>query len=375
LIEMDCSVKLKNDNLAASAQADVLAAVSSMNLTLVVVCKKSEAILLVSEGMRVVLPTLKKNESWRVGVAHNAELVAAFDNALVAKEIETSSNIDINGVKRCVEFKNYDDNLLAITIQSEPLVADNLHEYMLARDNLFSTSRTISVSEMATTLAHELNTPIGTISNILRGVQMRLKKSDTSLEVINTALERALQQTQFSQNIISRIRDFTQSRRPKFIVLDMRQQLSEAIALIDWLISHNDCQVELQLTDEPLFINGDATMLQQVLINLIRNAVDAMHQQSVGRRNIIICTALNNDKVTVSIADTGRGFEDNKEKLFVPFATSKTSGMGVGLNICRSFIELHQGRLWLSPNEKEGCTCFVELPIASPEELQRRNSA
>lgn len=372
---MDCTLKLKVDNQDASVQADALAAVSSMNLILVVVCKKTDAIVLVSEGMRVMFPTLRKNESWRVGVAQNADLLAAFDNALASKKIETSSNIDINGVKRCVEFKNCDGNLMAISIRSEPLVANNLHEYMLARDNLFSTSRTISVSEMATTLAHELNTPIGTISNILRGVQMRLKKPDTSLEVINTALERALEQTLFSQNIISRIRDFTQSRRPKFNVLDMRQQLSEAIALIDWLVAHNDCQVELQLPDEPLYISGDATMLQQVLINLIRNAVDAMHQQSVDQRNIVICAALNNDKVTVSIADTGHGLEENKDKLFVPFATSKSSGMGVGLNICRSFIELHQGRLWLSPNEKEGCTCFVELPIASPEELQRRNSA
>ena len=131
------------------------------------------------------------------------------------------------------------------------------------------------------------------------------------------------------------------------------------------------CIRDRDCPEEPLYISGDSTMLQQVLINLIRNAVDAMHSQSIERRNIVISASLQDEKVTISIADTGHGLSDNGDKLFVPFATSKSNGMGVGLNICRSFIELHQGRLWLSPNETEGCTCYVELPVASPEEISK----
>lgn len=357
----------------ASTKVDVLAAVSSINLAFAVVCKHSDVVLSSSEGMQAILPNLKKQVLWREGLSQNTEILSALSSALLSDEINTSINIELDGTKYGVNFKSHDENLFVLTIQPKSSVSGNLHEYMLARDNLFSTSRTISVSEMATTLAHELNTPIGTISNILRGVKIRLKKPDTSLDVVDAALDRALEQTLFSQNIISRIRDFTQSRRPKFNVLDMRQQLKEAVTLIDWLLNHNDCQVELNLPDEPLHISGDATMLQQVLINLMRNAVDAMHQQSVEQRNIVITAESSNGKVTVSIADTGHGLEDNGDKLFIPFATSKAGGMGVGLNICRSFVELHQGRLWLSPNDSEGCTCFVELPSASLEELQRRS--
>lgn len=371
---MDNTAKLVTDTANSAKEVDVLTALASMPLAIAVVCHKEDTVLFVTNGMQAVLPTLQEGKPWRDSLRQDAKLLSAINKAFSSNIVELTEEIEINAVKHRVAFKKCNSNQMAISIQSTLKVDDNLHEYMLARDNLFSTSRTISVSEMATTLAHELNTPIGTISNILRGVKMRLKKPDASLEAINTALDQALEQTKFSQNIISRIRDFTQSRRPKLNLLDVRQQVHEAVTLLDWLLSHSQCRVELQVPDEPLYISGDATMLQQVLINLIRNAVDAMHQQRTALRVIVINATQTDLKVTLSIADTGHGLAENEDKLFVPFATNKASGMGVGLNICRSFIELHQGRLWLSPNEAEGCTCFVELPAASLEDSQRRSS-
>lgn len=357
-----------------NVQNDVLAAVMSLDAAFAVVCCQTDTVLLVSKGLQLLMPILKNGVSWRKAIKADAELLAAYEGALTNSKGESITDTAFLNAKYQVSFKKNGENQLLVSIRPENTVAENLHEYMQTRDNLFSTSRTISVSEMATTLAHEINTPIGTISNILCGVKIRLKKPGTSLDVIDTALDRALEQTQFSQNIISRIREFTQSRRPKLVVLDIRKQLQEAVALLDWLLTHNACKVELLLSDEALYISGDATMLQQVLINLIRNAVDAMHNQSVDQRHITISAELLNDKVTVSIADTGHGLSENADQLFVPFASTKSGGMGVGLNICRSFIELHQGRLWLSPNDVDGCTCFVELPIASPEEQQRSSS-
>lgn len=301
-------------------------------------------------------------------------MLVAYNDAITNSKGESITDTVLHDAKYRVSFRKVDKIQITVLVRPENTVADNLHEYMQARDNLFSTSRTISVSEMATTLAHEINTPIGTISNILRGVKIRLKKPDACLETIDEALDSALEQTQFSQNIINRIRDFTQARRPESTILDIRQLLHEAVKLLDWLLSHHSCKVTMQLSDRPIYVSGDATMLQQVVTNLIRNAVDAMHDQRADQRTITISAKRVKDQVTVSIADTGQGLTQSANELFVPFASSKSGGMGVGLNICRSFIELHQGRLWLSPNESEGCTCFVELPLVANEELKKGGS-
>ena len=352
-----------------ASHAELLDAIASVNSAFTVICLRTNTTLFMSECMRSLLSPPTSSIHWRSAMANEPALVSACEQAIVSSETDWVSQIEVVKSRRSVHFKKYQNKQLVVTVHTESSVAENLHEYMQARDTLFSTSRTISVSEMATTLAHELNTPIGTISNILNGVKMRLKNPDAQMDTIDAALDRALDQARFSQNIISRIRDFTQSRRPKPALLDIHVQLKEAIELLDWLLNHNHCQVQIDVQDEPLYISGDATMLQQVFINLIRNAVDAMHQQSKELRKLKV-TAQNIDgKITVSLADTGHGL-GSSDKLFVPFATTKSSGMGVGLNICRSFIELHQGRLWLSPNEQEGCTCFVELPEASQGEIK-----
>ncbi len=350
---------------------ELLEAIASVKSAFIVICLRTDTTLLMSESMRSLLTLQPGSIHWRSDMANDSELVAACERAIVSSETDWVAEIEVAKSKRSVHFTKYQNGQLVVTVHAEPSVAENLHEYMQARDNLFSTSRTISVSEMATTLAHELNTPIGTISNILNGVKMRLKNPDAQIGTIDSALDRALDQTRFSQNIISRIRDFTQSRRPKPDVLDTRLQLKEAIELLDWLLKHNHCQVQIIVPDEPLYISGDATMLQQVFINLIRNAVDAMYQQNKERRKLKVSAENIEGKITVSITDTGHGLGSG-DKLFVPFATTKSGGMGVGLNICRSFIELHQGRLWLSPNEQEGCTCFVELPEASQDAIQKK---
>ena len=238
----------------------------------------------------------------------------------------------------------------------------DLRRYLQARDSLFSTSRTISVSEMATTLAHELNQPIGTITNLLGGLKRRLARGQPDAATIGDALDRALEQARFTQSVIARIRDFTQARRPEQRTLDVRTLVADSVALLDWLFSSGDCEVSLELPDEPLLVRGDATMLQQVLINLLRNAVDASREQPRERRRVVIGARLDEELVALAVRDAGHGLSGREDSLFVPFATGKSDGMGVGLNICRSFVELHQGRLWLAPNEAGGATAWVELP-------------
>lgn len=248
-------------------------------------------------------------------------------------------------------------------IDAAPVSAD-IQAYLNEREKLFTTSRTISVSEMATTLAHEINQPIGSIANILNGTRLRLEKTDCD-EAILTALGRALEQTQFATRIIARIRDFTQTRQPAKVDCSVKDLIIDSVRLLDWVLAKSSTSVELVMPAETITVNGDPTMLQQVFTNLIRNAVDAMTESPVSNRDLTISLSLSDSSIRIEFDDAGHGLSKTaEENLFVPFVTQKAQGMGVGLNICRSFVELHQGRLWLAPNDHGGCTACVMLPVS-----------
>jgi len=285
---------------------------------------------------------------------------------------EKLQEIEVGGVRYTCQIARVTDKTTAKINQtivwlkpreseSRDAESKNIRQYLEAREKLFTTSRTISVSEMATTLAHELNQPIGSITNILKGTRARLQTSDVD-ETILHALDRATEQTHFAARIIARIRDFTQSRQPVRTDCRIDELLNNSIALLDWVLETNSVTVECSaLTPAPV-VNGDETMLQQVFTNLIRNAVDAMQSVSEEDRRLRISVSLQNQNVQINFEDSGSGLSSaDEQNLFVPFVTQKAQGMGVGLNICRSFIELHQGRLWLKPNAQGGCTACVVL--------------
>lgn len=239
----------------------------------------------------------------------------------------------------------------------------DVRRYIAERDDLFLTSRTLSVSEMATTLAHELNQPIGTLANLLGGLKLRLRRGALDAAGVEGIVDGALQQTRFAQAVIVRIRDFTQARRPQEQTLDVRDLVRRSVELLDWLMLSSGTRVELALPTASVPVSGDATLLQQVLVNLLRNAVDAMRDNPAGERLVSVSVDAAPELVSVAVRDRGPGLSHDADSLFVPFATSKPDGMGVGLNICRSFLELHQGRMWLA-SAADGCTAHVELPPA-----------
>jgi signal transduction histidine kinase len=133
---------------------------------------------------------------------------------------------------------------------------------------------------------------------------------------------------------------------------------------MDWEIKRDGIKLRVNTGSQPIPISGDEVMLQQVFVNLIRNAIDAMNESPRAERILHIDILIDDQEAEVTIVDAGCGISaDAETNLFVPFVSSKPNGMGVGLNICRSFIELHQGRLWLSSNENCGCTSHVMLPL------------
>jgi len=245
-----------------------------------------------------------------------------------------------------------------------------LQRHLEDREQLLFTSRVVSIGEMATTLAHELNQPIGAVVNLLRGVQMRLARGDAAGgEDIRQALARATDQALFAARIITRIREYTQSRQPKRVRFDLVRTLRASVQLLDWEIARDNVQLEFSApVGDPCIVIGDEVMLQQVFVNLVRNALDAMRGLPAGApRALGAHVRPGSSQVEVAITDTGCGLTDDAHaRLFVPFVSTKPSGMGIGLNICRSFVELHQGRLWYSRREPAGCAFHVALPLAAP---------
>jgi len=251
--------------------------------------------------------------------------------------------------------------------------AVRVHEYMQERDSMFSTSRTVSVSVMATTLAHEINTPVGTISNLLSGVHSRLAAQENTSPEILAALDSALEQTYFTRDIIHRIRDYTQARQPNRELLDCAQLIKDAAVLLDWYFDMQNCRVSIVQPEKTMTVLGDRVMLQQIIINLFRNAADAMQAVAVENRLIEVTLVVHRLSVRILIRDFGSGLSD-ADSMYTPFVSEKPDGMGVGLSICRSFLELHRGRMWLTDASTEeaykkngqpgeGCVATIELPL------------
>ena len=232
------------------------------------------------------------------------------------------------------------------------------------REQLLFTSRVISVGEMATTLAHELNQPIGATANLLRGLRSRLaRRSDVLGSEEAGALDRAIEQVMFAARVITRIREFTHSHQPRHKKVDLAALLRSSASLLDWDLRRTGAKLTLQLPDEEVHVRGDEVMLQQVVVNLMRNALDALRTDPPEDPHVQLRLAIRPGEVEVQVCDNGIGLGDEAAaKLFVPFASSKPSGMGIGLSICRSFVELHQGRLWFGRNADRGATFHVSLP-------------
>lgn len=258
--------------------------------------------------------------------------------------------------------------LLRLTDERERL--HHLQRQLDDRESLLFTSRSLTVSEMGSVLAHELNQPIGATVNLLRGLKLRLARRHPDDTEELAALDKAQQQVTYASQIIGRVREYTQSRQPKTELLDLVALVQESLALLDWDLQrdaeHRHLRLEQRLPAQPVLVQGDAVMLQQVVINLLRNALDALRLDGPDHPLIDVELHLDGRRAELRVGDNGPGITPQTEaRLFLPFSSTKPSGMGLGLSICRSLIEMHQGRLWFTRRETGGCCFHFALPLAA----------
>lgn len=241
------------------------------------------------------------------------------------------------------------------------------------RERLLLTSRVMSVGEMATMIAHELNQPIGSIANIVRGLKARLSRSALTVEDGVEALDRAADQALYASGVIQRMRSFVEQRQPQVEPLDLPRLARATLDLLDWEIARDRVSAQAAFDDDLPPVLGDAVMIQQVLVNLARNGLDAMRGQAPPRRLTIAGRRMEGSArmVELTVADTGPGVSDEAAgRMFSPFFSTKPGGVGVGLGICRSIIELHRGRLWHTREDLNsgGSVFHIALPTARQED-------
>jgi two-component system sensor histidine kinase DctS len=232
-------------------------------------------------------------------------------------------------------------------------------------EKLAATARLVTVGEMASTIAHELNQPLSAIASYATGCLNLLEgEGAASPEELRGALGKTVQQAQRAGRIIRRVHDFVRKSEPTRAMVRMSAVVEEAVGFAEAEARKRQVRIQSRLDGDDPELLADPVLMQQVVLNLLRNAMDAMAATPADAREIRVSTEAANGGVTVSIADRGCGIDpQTRAHLFEPFFSTKSEGMGMGLNICRSILELHRGRVWAEPNPEGGTVFSFSLPV------------
>lgn len=242
-------------------------------------------------------------------------------------------------------------------------------------ERLARTSRLITMGEMASTLAHELNQPLSAISNYAMGSVNRLKSGRFNLEEIVGAMEKASLQANRAGTIVRRIRDFVRKSEPRRTIVSLSRITEEALGIAEIEARRLGTRIDNRIPDDLSPVPADRIMIEQVLMNLVKNAAEAMQGTPMEERIIRIDACEKHNSIEVSVSDHGSGIStEHLDELFSPFFTTKQEGMGMGLNICRSIIEFHKGRLWVESNPEGGSIFRFTLALENSFEPDHDNS-
>jgi len=234
----------------------------------------------------------------------------------------------------------------------------------LQQEKLQFTARLVTMGELASTLAHELNQPLSAIAGYTTGCINHLD-GGLSPDELRQALGKVAQQAQRAGRIIRRVHDFVRRREPQRAACAINAIIDDAIGLIEANARKRGVKIVPQLADGLPDLSADRVMIEQVRLNLMRNSIDALRGTALAQRQIIVSTACAEDSLLISVADHGSGIPPEiAAHLFEPFFSTKPDGMGMGLNICRSIIEFHKGRMWAEVNPEGGAIFRFTLPVS-----------
>ena len=231
-------------------------------------------------------------------------------------------------------------------------------ELQRSQAELAHVTRVMTLGELTSSIAHEVNQPLAAIVSNAESCLRWLDRETPQLDEARSASERIIKDAQRATEVIGRIRDLARYSDPEKSPLDINETIRETIPLLQRELLRQRVSLRLELASTLPKVLGDRVQLQQVIINLMVNGVEAVANATDLPRELMIGSRHHDpDHVLVAVQDSGIGFDpENVDRLFTSFFTTKPGGMGMGLSICRSIIENHEGRLWASRNDGPGST-------------------
>ena len=260
--------------------------------------------------------------------------------------------------------KNPDRFVIQLVDQTEKVKAER--EAGEVRERLAHVDRISTMGEMATGIAHELNQPLTAISSYVQACSRRLEAENLEADKLRELLKKITDQSLRAGTIIQRIRSLTQSQDRFRERVDARQLVADTLVLARADTNSRGILLKQIDLEHPCEIIADGVQIQQVILNLIRNAIDATESAGSEAEGIIVKTEIRpaKDYIEISVRDFGNGVsEDIRDRLFEPFVTMKKSGTGMGLSISRSIVDTHGGDIWAEHLEQGTRFCFM-LPVA-----------
>ena len=244
--------------------------------------------------------------------------------------------------------------------------AQEEHKRLLQLEADFAHMNRVSMlGELAASLSHEIMQPIASARNNARAAQKFLEMEPPDLGEVREAVASFVSDTDRTGEIIARIREQIKKAPPRKERFDLNAAIEEVIILVRSATNRNGVLVEMRLADGLSLVAGDRVQLQQVLLNLVLNAVEAMGSVEAGARKLLISTEQDRTGALVAVRDSGPGIDPTHlKRVFKAFYTTKSRGTGMGLSICRSIIDAHGGRLWAEANEPQGAVFQFTLPNA-----------
>ena len=235
------------------------------------------------------------------------------------------------------------------------------------RDELAHVTRVAAMGELTSSLAHELNQPLAAILNYANAAQRFLSRGEPDLSKVREALMGIARDDKRASEVIRKVRDLLKKEEPHYTPVDMNSVIEETLALIRGQSILKGSFVVTDLAPGLATVMGDRIQLQQVILNLIMNAIAAMRDVEPGSRKLVLKTEKFEDKdVKVSVSDTGSGIDEaHKDMIFEPFYTTKPTGMGMGLAISQRIINAFGGSIWAENNSHRGATVCFSVPMVT----------
>ncbi|MBO9709552.1 MAG: PAS domain S-box protein [Caulobacter sp.] len=233
-----------------------------------------------------------------------------------------------------------------------------------AQAELAHAARVSTLGELTASIAHEVNQPLAAIVTNGEASLRWLGRTEPDLDEARAAIQRMIDEGQRASDIISRIRAMSTKSAPEMADVPVGATIEDVTPLVRRELARHDVVLRLALAPDLPVIRGDRVQLQQVLINLMVNAIQAMEQPGVSRRDLTVRAGVQDGAVLVEVVDTGPGVPAERAgQLFNAFYTTKATGMGMGLSICKSIVEAHGGRIWVDPAEGGGSAFRFTLPV------------